>query len=1291
MKKLYVLFALILTLIFSANYYAQCTSCTVTDPVITGNYTFPSGSTVCFTSNATLNNVTFSNNSKICVAPGVTVRIQNNVTTNSTDNITFEIGGTLQFDQVPSINANLTANVQSGGILRSGTTGTNNFTFNGTTNTLTNNGTVQVSVLGFNNNSSTNIIDNYGTLTIGSNINISGTSTTFRNFNLINIGQSFNMNSTTRYINCGTINTGTGFNVGGGRIINTGNFNVSTSGSGGSLDLPNGSSFENYGILDSRGSTNNNGTTSTIYNEGLVKFNTYQGDGWLRGPSSSSKKGYFEVASILTNNTAKVGPNLDFKRTNTNSSQATVFNATPTYVTSTGSTTTSPTVANVTFDCRAVGNCSAPLVTNIGVCPNIDGTFPPQANDDAYTIAAGGSANSNVLANDFAQFNGAAATTSNVTITQISTTNSGVNVNTSGVVSVAAGTPAGTYTIVYRICSISNTSSCDPATVTVTVPLDSDGDGVPNSLDLDDDNDGILDAVENSACGGVPDPTILSGNGVIINNIFKEDFGTMSTATGTHSVNMTNLGTGATTNYNYYNAVVGTTPTSSNDGGAAPNSLQDNRYTIFNQITYTSTWATTIWQSTLGDHTGGGTIGSGRMFVVNASNNPGEFYRKTLTNIVQGAPINASLWIMNIDTNIAANNGRNLPNITVKFMQGTTELYSYNTGDIPREAPGSSSAWKFFKNPAIFIPTSNANIDLVLVNNARGGAGNDLAIDDIIVYQSFCDFDNDGTPNYLDLDSDGDGCSDAIEGDENVTTSQLTANRISGTVDDNGVPNLVNAGGTADVGSDQGQGIGEAYTVNPAAVGGTASSNQTIVSGATPAALSLSGHTGTIQWQSSTDNVTFTNISGATSATYAPGALTATTYYRAVVSSLGGCSVNTNSVVITVVPNTDSDGDGIVDYYDLDDDNDGILDTTEGQCINTSNPSTDGFDSPLVATVNGNNIQSVNPYNGWGAETGGANAFNVIRVNGAGYSSGPDVAQSGTQYIDINSSSAYVYKDIILTTPTVFSASAWFANRESSIGAYAPWSTKIEIRNETTGITVAQGNTINFTSSISDEIWNNSSINSVALPAGTYRIRMYVGDFGHLDSISYCFSKDTDGDGTPDHLDLDSDNDGCADALEGDENVTASQLTANRISGTVDANGVPNLVNAGGTADVGSDQGQGIGEAYNAAIQSGCLCYKPAQTTGTALDTNHGITALGRAGADNSNWPMVRKGAWTVLEAKTKGFVINRLTNDQINAIPSADLREGMMVYNITQDCLQINIDGTATGWKCFNTQTCPD
>lgn len=103
------------------------------------------------------------------------------------------------------------------------------------------------------------------------------------------------------------------------------------------------------------------------------------------------------------------------------------------------------------------------------------------------------------------------------------------------------------------------------------------------------------------------------------------------------------------------------------------------------------------------------------------------------------------------------------------------------------------------------------------------------------------------------------------------------------------------------------------------------------------------------------------------------------------------------------------------------------------------------------------------------------------------------------------------------------------------------------------------------------------------------------------------------------------------------------------------------------------------------------FCFKPAQTAGTALDTPHGITALGRAGSDNGNWPMARKGAWTVLESKTKGFVINRLTDAEIAALPASQLIEGMMVYNTTQNCLYINTDGTATGWNCFNNQGCPN
>lgn len=101
------------------------------------------------------------------------------------------------------------------------------------------------------------------------------------------------------------------------------------------------------------------------------------------------------------------------------------------------------------------------------------------------------------------------------------------------------------------------------------------------------------------------------------------------------------------------------------------------------------------------------------------------------------------------------------------------------------------------------------------------------------------------------------------------------------------------------------------------------------------------------------------------------------------------------------------------------------------------------------------------------------------------------------------------------------------------------------------------------------------------------------------------------------------------------------------------------------------------------------VCYKPATTIGTLESTKHGITSLRRAGAENGNWPMIRNGAWTALEAKTKGFVINRIeTTALVQAIPNPV--EGMMVFDKEADCLKINTDGTSTGWKCFNTQTCP-
>jgi gliding motility-associated-like protein len=88
---------------------------------------------------------------------------------------------------------------------------------------------------------------------------------------------------------------------------------------------------------------------------------------------------------------------------------------------------------------------------------------------------------------------------------------------------------------------------------------------------------------------------------------------------------------------------------------------------------------------------------------------------------------------------------------------------------------------------------------------------------------------------------------------------------------------------------------------------GIIGSPQTICSGTAAAAFTstaASGGQATInyQWQQSTDNVSFTNIVGATSATYGAGTLSQTTYYKRGASTSGDAVVYTLSVKVNVLP-----------------------------------------------------------------------------------------------------------------------------------------------------------------------------------------------------------------------------------------------------------------------------------------------------------------------------------------------------------------------------------------------------
>ncbi|MBE7691334.1 choice-of-anchor L domain-containing protein, partial [Tenacibaculum finnmarkense] len=120
-------------------------------------------------------------------------------------------------------------------------------------------------------------------------------------------------------------------------------------------------------------------------------------------------------------------------------------------------------------------------------------------NDDAGTLTeSGGIAVANVLVNDTV-----GGTTNpplvDVDLFEVSSTNAGVTLNTTtGAVEVASGTNAGIYTLVYNACKPSPTN-CSNSTVTVTVLPDNDLDGIQDSVDQDDDNDGILDTVEGNS------------------------------------------------------------------------------------------------------------------------------------------------------------------------------------------------------------------------------------------------------------------------------------------------------------------------------------------------------------------------------------------------------------------------------------------------------------------------------------------------------------------------------------------------------------------------------------------------------------------------------------------------------------------------------------------------------------------------------------------------------------------------------------------------------------------------
>ncbi|WP_231121903.1 MULTISPECIES: gliding motility-associated C-terminal domain-containing protein [Capnocytophaga] len=161
-------------------------------------------------------------------------------------------------------------------------------------------------------------------------------------------------------------------------------------------------------------------------------------------------------------------------------------------------------------------NCKTTTVT-----VKVGSTTTPttiEANDDVATVSSTtGGTTSSVLTND--KLNGVPnPSVSSVTLTWTTATPTGFTLNPNGTITIAPNTPAGTYTISYKICAVTSTTVCDTANIVVTVTGTTTSTTTPTTIEANDDvatvsstTGGTTSSVlTNDKLNGIPNPSVSS-------------------------------------------------------------------------------------------------------------------------------------------------------------------------------------------------------------------------------------------------------------------------------------------------------------------------------------------------------------------------------------------------------------------------------------------------------------------------------------------------------------------------------------------------------------------------------------------------------------------------------------------------------------------------------------------------------------------------------------------------------------------------------------------------------------
>ena len=739
---------------------------------------------------------------------------------------------------------------------------------------------------------------------------------------------------------------------------------------------------------------------------------------------------------------------------------------------------------------------------------------------------------------------------------------------------------------------------------------DYDGDGVLDDLDLDDDNDGILD-IDEKGCdqtippnGTFPVSNSPSSTPQLTNQLLFWDWSgvTLSNTNNTIIRTVVHNGITYTATITNFNAIV-----SEGDGNLYGNDIQ--------------TWANalagkyynvngTTFKEALYQQDGKGTNTFNVTFSAKDTN--GKIYP------VEAIVFDAESTSVESSTNyeyIELNSNATPFKLLEKFGTGSiTSSTIVGEGTSILRYKDTSSVNAFYSTTGT-SPTVNVNI--YRGSSMQGKQAVGFAI------RLHCDTDNDGIPNHLDYDSDGDGCPDAIEGGDNIFTTQLdsTFRFLKGPVNSNGIPTVTNTG-------------------------------QDVFLSQEPF---------------------FTECD-------------------------------------------DWDYDFKLNDQDLDDDNDGILDTEE---CNSSERVFNGIfpTAPTIQKPVNSTYGNTSTLDGWIVDgtysTVWPSTVGEINLNSNGLEFRRD--EGTVTRIHQNMTNKNLKKGTIILSNVKWYRSTNLLNQTNSEQNF-----NFELKiGKITYLTISNPNgnspIVKTLNSATSNIGNLSSVPVAgSLSANTnsiiiqlpYDTNLHQGDIElvftagssarnvhdlMIGSISINSCQDTDNDGIQNIYDLDSDNDGCTDAIEGGiVNIYEKNLVEGsgflfgeydskyNLGKNVDNNGVPTIANGG----------QSIGNAYNMSIND-CICYKPANnSTQNIKDTNIGITTVSK----DSDWPQKRKGGFIALESKSKGLVINRLSTTEIDAIANPTV--GMIVYDITIHCLKIygKYPGIASNqWHCYDVQTCQD